>query len=162
MVRRHDPNGIRLEFACQPEDGGTPVVVPCITQTKAEARAELETLPGVTPEWIGSSFPSIKSDPSDRMLPRKRIRTPPDVRSCRSRSSELEAVFGHVKALPQERRQTFAELVTANDRCSGLQTEPTVVGARVCIPFLPPPKRRTRQPDLALCPDTYFSVLFLS
>jgi len=27
-------------------------VIPCITQTKAEARAELETLPGVTPEWI--------------------------------------------------------------------------------------------------------------
>jgi catechol 2,3-dioxygenase-like lactoylglutathione lyase family enzyme len=47
-----DPNGIRLEFACQPEDGETPAVIPCITQTKAEARAELETLPGVTPEWI--------------------------------------------------------------------------------------------------------------
>jgi len=27
-------------------------VISCITQTKAEARAELETLPGVTPEWI--------------------------------------------------------------------------------------------------------------
>ena len=48
----YDPNGIRLEFACQPEDGETPAVIPCITQTKAEARAELETLPGVTPEWI--------------------------------------------------------------------------------------------------------------
>jgi hypothetical protein len=45
-------NGIRLEFACQPEDGETAAVIPCITQTKAEARAELETLPGVTPEWI--------------------------------------------------------------------------------------------------------------
>jgi hypothetical protein len=29
-----------------------PAVIPCITQTKAEARAELETLPGVTAEWI--------------------------------------------------------------------------------------------------------------
>jgi hypothetical protein len=48
----YDPNGIRLEFASQPEDGETPAVIPCITHTKAEARAELETLPGVTPEWI--------------------------------------------------------------------------------------------------------------
>ena len=48
----YDPNGIRLEFACQPEDGETPAVIPCITQTKAEARAELESLPGATPEWI--------------------------------------------------------------------------------------------------------------
>ena len=48
----YDPNGIRLEFACQPEDGETPAVISCITQTKAEARAELATLPGVSPEWI--------------------------------------------------------------------------------------------------------------
>jgi hypothetical protein len=27
-------------------------VIPCVTQTKAEARAELVTLPDVTPEWI--------------------------------------------------------------------------------------------------------------
>ena len=47
-----DPNGIRLEFACQPEDGEMPAVIPCITQTKAEARAELESLRGATPEWI--------------------------------------------------------------------------------------------------------------
>ena len=44
--------GFASGFACQPEDGETPAVIPCITQTKAEARAELETLPGVTPEWI--------------------------------------------------------------------------------------------------------------
>src|SRR5215831_17817697 len=48
----YDPNGIRLEFACQPADGDMPAVIPCITQTKAEARAELESLRGVTPEWI--------------------------------------------------------------------------------------------------------------
>ena len=48
----YDPNGIRLEFACQPEDGEAPAVIPCITQTKAEARAERETLPGVTPKCI--------------------------------------------------------------------------------------------------------------
>ena len=32
----YDPNGIRLEFACQPEDGEMPAVIPCITQTIAE------------------------------------------------------------------------------------------------------------------------------
>jgi catechol 2,3-dioxygenase-like lactoylglutathione lyase family enzyme len=47
----YDPNGIRLEFACQPEDGEAPAVIPCITQM-AEARDELATLPGVAPEWI--------------------------------------------------------------------------------------------------------------
>src|SRR5438132_10157831 len=48
----YDPNGIRLEFACQPEDGETPAVIPCLTQTKTEVRAELATLPGVSPQWI--------------------------------------------------------------------------------------------------------------
>ena len=48
----YDPNGIRLEFACQPEDGEMPAVVACLTQTKAKARAELATLPGVSPQWI--------------------------------------------------------------------------------------------------------------
>jgi catechol 2,3-dioxygenase-like lactoylglutathione lyase family enzyme len=48
----YDPNGIRLEFACQPEDGEMPAVIDCIAQTKAEARAELASLPGATPEWI--------------------------------------------------------------------------------------------------------------
>jgi catechol 2,3-dioxygenase-like lactoylglutathione lyase family enzyme len=41
-----DPNGIRLEFACQ-----VPAVIPCVMQTRAEARSELASLPGVTPEW---------------------------------------------------------------------------------------------------------------
>ena len=48
----YDPNGIRLEFACQPEDGEDPQVLRCITQSKAEARAELASLPGATPAWI--------------------------------------------------------------------------------------------------------------
>src|SRR5256884_1089499 len=47
-----DPNGIRMEFACQPADGERQKVVACVTQTKAEAAAELATLPGVTEEWI--------------------------------------------------------------------------------------------------------------
>jgi glyoxylase I family protein len=48
----YDPNGIRLEFACQPEDGEAPDVIAGVRQTKAEARAELVGLPGITPEWI--------------------------------------------------------------------------------------------------------------
>ena len=48
----YDPNGIRLEFACQPADGDSPAVIACVTQTKAEARAELASLPGATPQWI--------------------------------------------------------------------------------------------------------------
>ena len=40
----YDPNGLRLEFACQPEDGEAPGVIDHVTQTTAEARAELETI----------------------------------------------------------------------------------------------------------------------
>lgn len=47
-----DPNGIRLEFACQPADGGDPHVIECCTQTKTEARRELETLGGVDEAWL--------------------------------------------------------------------------------------------------------------
>ena len=39
-----DPNGIRMEMACQPADGENPDVMTCNTQTRAVARAELETL----------------------------------------------------------------------------------------------------------------------
>lgn len=48
----YDPNGIRLEFACQPDDDEAPSVVSCVMQTRAEARSELATLPDVTSEWI--------------------------------------------------------------------------------------------------------------
>jgi glyoxylase I family protein len=48
----YDPNGIRLEMACQMADGEAPGVVACVTQTKAQARAELETLGGVDAKWI--------------------------------------------------------------------------------------------------------------
>jgi catechol 2,3-dioxygenase-like lactoylglutathione lyase family enzyme len=48
----YDPNGIRLEFACQPEDGENPDVMGCSTMTRDEARAELASLPGATPAWI--------------------------------------------------------------------------------------------------------------
>jgi catechol 2,3-dioxygenase-like lactoylglutathione lyase family enzyme len=48
----YDPNGIRLEIACQPEDGEAPDVLAGVAQTKAAARAELAGLPGATPEWV--------------------------------------------------------------------------------------------------------------
>ena len=40
----YDPNGIRMEMACQPADGENPEIVTCNMQTRAVARAELETL----------------------------------------------------------------------------------------------------------------------
>jgi catechol 2,3-dioxygenase-like lactoylglutathione lyase family enzyme len=40
----YDPNGIRMEMACQPADGENPEIMTCNTQTRAVARAELETL----------------------------------------------------------------------------------------------------------------------
>lgn len=48
-----DPNGIRLEMACQPADGETPEVVACVRQRKAEARAELTELAGGDEAWLG-------------------------------------------------------------------------------------------------------------
>jgi catechol 2,3-dioxygenase-like lactoylglutathione lyase family enzyme len=39
-----DPNGIRLEFACQPKDGDDQQVLKCNRQTAEELRRELESL----------------------------------------------------------------------------------------------------------------------
>lgn len=39
-----DPNGIRLEFACQPADGDDQQVLRCNRQTEEELRRELQTL----------------------------------------------------------------------------------------------------------------------
>jgi catechol 2,3-dioxygenase-like lactoylglutathione lyase family enzyme len=47
-----DPNGIRLEFACQPADGETQAVVDCVKQTQEEAAQELATLPGASQDWV--------------------------------------------------------------------------------------------------------------
>lgn len=47
-----DPNGIRLEFACQPDDGESPAVMPRLTQTKQVAAAELATLDGADEDWV--------------------------------------------------------------------------------------------------------------
>ena len=47
-----DPNGIRLEFACQAADGGDPHVIECCVQTRTEAREELQTLEGVDDAWL--------------------------------------------------------------------------------------------------------------
>ncbi len=48
----YDPNGIRLEISCQPAQGEDQRIVGHFTQAKAQARAELTSLPGVTPEWV--------------------------------------------------------------------------------------------------------------
>lgn len=48
----YDPNGIRLEFACQPDDGDAPGVIRCVTQTRAQAVQELETLDDISREWL--------------------------------------------------------------------------------------------------------------
>lgn len=47
----HDPNGIRLEACCQPEAGERPQVVGSVLQTRAEARAELDTTGG-SGDWV--------------------------------------------------------------------------------------------------------------
>ena len=47
-----DPNGIRLEFACQPADGETQAVIECVKQTQEEAARELATLPGASADWV--------------------------------------------------------------------------------------------------------------
>jgi len=57
----YDPNGIRLEFACHPADGDAQDVVRGVTQTKAEARAELETLDGVDAAWLDEMTSALPS-----------------------------------------------------------------------------------------------------
>lgn len=47
-----DPNGIRLEFACQPAQGARQRNVEAVTQTRAEAAAELKTLDGIDAAWL--------------------------------------------------------------------------------------------------------------
>jgi catechol 2,3-dioxygenase-like lactoylglutathione lyase family enzyme len=47
----YDPNGIRLEFACQPADGEAPAVIACNRQTRGELERELKTL-SVSAAWI--------------------------------------------------------------------------------------------------------------
>jgi catechol 2,3-dioxygenase-like lactoylglutathione lyase family enzyme len=47
-----DPNGIRLEFACQAADGSDPNVIDCCLQSKDDAKRELATLPGVDAAWL--------------------------------------------------------------------------------------------------------------
>ncbi len=46
-----DPNGVRMEACCQPEEGNNPNVIRSVLQTKAQARAELKTI-GASEEWI--------------------------------------------------------------------------------------------------------------
>lgn len=59
-----DPNGIRLEFACQPADGDDPAVIACVKQTKAQAGEELATLPGATKDWIARRVAALPEQPA--------------------------------------------------------------------------------------------------
>ncbi|NKB19902.1 MAG: hypothetical protein GKS01_05080 [Alphaproteobacteria bacterium] len=54
-----DPNGIRMEMACQPADGENPDVMTCNTQTLAVARAELESLTD-DGAWIDRMLNTLK------------------------------------------------------------------------------------------------------
>jgi hypothetical protein len=55
-----DPNDIRLEFSCQPENGeGEPRIVPQVTQTKAEALPELRTL-SRDETWLAKTTAGLK------------------------------------------------------------------------------------------------------
>ena len=55
----YDPNGIRLEFACQPAQGEGQEIIAYFTQTKAQAGAELATLPNATPDWIAKRVAAL-------------------------------------------------------------------------------------------------------
>ena len=56
-----DPNGIRLEFCCQPANGEEQKVLKLTTQTRAQLRRELETLPGASAEWIERQLAGLPS-----------------------------------------------------------------------------------------------------
>ena len=58
----YDPNGIRLEFACQPGDGESPSVLACNRQTQVEARDELASLPGVDAAWLSEMSRGLAAD----------------------------------------------------------------------------------------------------
>jgi hypothetical protein len=49
--RRRSRVGLRIDSPASRRIASHPVI-PCVTQTKAEARAGLLTLPNVSPEWI--------------------------------------------------------------------------------------------------------------
>jgi catechol 2,3-dioxygenase-like lactoylglutathione lyase family enzyme len=55
-----DPNDIRVEFSCQPANGeDEPLIVPQVTQTKAEAMHELKTLTGDA-DWLAWATTGLK------------------------------------------------------------------------------------------------------
>ena len=55
-----DPNGIRLEFCCQPDDGDLQQVLGLATQARAELQRELASLPGATQQWVEQRTAHIK------------------------------------------------------------------------------------------------------
>ncbi len=54
-----DPNGIRVEFACQPSQDDDQKNIAGVTQTKDQARAELASLPGADEGWVDGLLASL-------------------------------------------------------------------------------------------------------
>ena len=61
-VYLRDPNGIRLEFACQPAQGARQRNIEAVTQSRAEAAAELLTLEGVDAAWLAEYAGDLPDD----------------------------------------------------------------------------------------------------
>jgi catechol 2,3-dioxygenase-like lactoylglutathione lyase family enzyme len=58
----YDPNGIRLEIACQPADGEAPAVIACNRQTRRDAERELASLPSVSANWLAEMTKALAPD----------------------------------------------------------------------------------------------------
>ncbi len=54
-----DPNGIRLEACCHPKEGAHPCVVGGVAQSRADAKAELETLSSDA-DWLEKRLDGFK------------------------------------------------------------------------------------------------------
>ena len=61
-VYLRDPNGIRMEFACQPAQGPRQRNIEAVTQTRAEAAAELLTMAGVDASWLAEYAGDLPDD----------------------------------------------------------------------------------------------------
>ena len=61
-VYLRDPNDVRLEFACQPAQGADQRNIEAVTQTKAEAAAELMTMDGIDAAWLAEYAGHLPED----------------------------------------------------------------------------------------------------
>lgn len=61
-VYLRDPNDIRLEFACQPAQNERQRNIEAVTQSRAEATAELLTMDGVDTAWLAAYAGDLPED----------------------------------------------------------------------------------------------------